>query len=107
MSVYWIVLLCAVAVEICWALSMKWVSVQPGWPAYSAVVVLTVLNIALLSWAMRGLPVGTAYAVWTGLGAVGVALFGVWLFHDPLSAPRLFFMALIIVGVAGLKLVSG
>lgn len=103
MSIYWIVLFCAVAVEIAWALSMKWVYLQPGVASVSAVVVLTVVNILLLSWAMKGLPVGTAYAVWTGLGAVGVALFGIWLFKDPVSAPRFFFMGLIVCGVIGLK----
>mgnify|MGYP005749449051 CR=1 FL=1 len=103
MSIYWIVLFCAVAVEIAWALSMKWVYLQPGVASVSAVAVLTVLNIVLLSWAMQGLPVGTAYAVWTGLGAVGVALFGIWLFKDPVSLTRIFFMGLIVCGVIGLK----
>jgi quaternary ammonium compound-resistance protein SugE len=103
MSIYWIVLFCAVIVEIAWALSMKWVYMQPGTSSVAAVVVLTILNILLLSWAMRGLPVGTAYAVWTGLGAVGVALFGVLLFKDPVSVSRFFFMALIALGVIGLK----
>lgn len=103
MSIYWVVLFCAVGVEIAWALSMKWVYLQPGVASVSAVVVLTVLNILMLSWAMRGLPVGTAYAVWTGLGAVGVAVFGVLLFKDPVSLSRFFFMGLIAVGVIGLK----
>lgn len=103
-QLYWLILLVAVFGEIGWALSLKFIQTNPGpWPVASAVV-LTVVNIVLLSWAMRGLPVGTAYAVWTGLGAVGIVIFGIVLFGDSTSAVRLFFIGLIITGVAGLKL---
>src|SRR5690606_8627674 len=102
-SIYWIVLFVAVLVEIAWALSMKWMQVNPGAMSIGTAVVLTVVNMVLLSYAMRGIPVGTAYAVWTGLGAVGVMAFGVWLYGDPLHWPRIAFAALIIIGVVGLK----
>ena len=106
MSIYWIVLFIAVFVEIAWALSLKFIQTHPGpWPI-AAAVVLTVLNMVLLSWAMRGLPVGTAYAVWTGLGAVGIAVLGILWFGDPATPARLAFIAVIVAGVAGLKLTS-
>lgn len=104
MNIYWIILFIAVFVEIGWALSLKFIQTNPGpWPI-GAAVVLTVLNMALLSWAMRGLPVGTAYAVWTGLGAVGITIFGIILFGDSASPQRLFFIGVIVLGVVGLKL---
>jgi quaternary ammonium compound-resistance protein SugE len=105
-SIYWVVLFVAVVVEIAWALSMKWMQVSPGVLSISTACVLVVVNMALLSYAMRGIPVGTAYAVWTGLGAVGVMGFGVWLYGDPLHWPRFVFAGLIIIGVAGLKFSS-
>lgn len=106
MSIYGVVLFVAVFVEIGWALSLKFIQTHPGpWPITLAVV-LTVLNMVLLSWAMRGLPVGTAYAVWTGLGGVGIAVFGILWFGDSADPVRLFFIAVIITGVAGLKLTS-
>ena len=103
MSIYWVVLLLAVLVEVAWALSMKWVQLAPGWLSMGTVGVLTVLNMAMLSYAMRGIPVGTAYAVWTGLGAVGVTIFGILWFDDPASWARFAFVSLIIIGVVGLK----
>jgi len=105
-SIYWVVLFVAVVVEIAWALSMKWMQVSPGVLSISTASVLVVINMALLSYAMRGIPVGTAYAVWTGLGAVGVMGFGVWLYGDPLHWPRFVFAGLIIIGVVGLKFSS-
>ena len=104
MNPYWWVLLAAVVVEIAWAMSLKWIQMQPGVASISTSLVLTALNMLALSFAMRGIPVGTAYAGWTGLGAVGITLLGVVFFQDPLGAARLGFLALIIVGVVGLKL---
>lgn len=106
MNVYWIVLFIACAVEIAWAISMKLMQQYPSVPMVLGVVTLTVLNMVLLSYAMRGIPVGTAYAIWTGLGAVGVTLLGVVLFGDPVTTARVGFLAVIIVGVVGLKAVS-
>lgn len=106
MTVYWLALSVAVFVEIGWALSLKFIQTHPGpWPI-TASIVLTAMNMALLSFAMRGLPVGTAYAVWTGLGAVGITILGIILFHDPATPLRLVFIGVIVVGVVGLKLVS-
>ena len=67
-------------------------------------ILLSFLNMGLLALAMRGLPAGTAYAVWTGLGAVGVIIGGVFLFGDRVSGVQACFMALTVVGVVGTKL---
>lgn len=106
MSIYWIILFIACLTEIAWALSLKMIQEQFGIGWISVAGVLTVLNMVLLSFSMRGIPVGTAYAVWTGLGAVGIVTLGILLFGDAVTLPRLVFLALIIIGVIGLKLVS-
>ena len=72
MNLYWVVLLLAVIVEIAWAMSLKWIQINPGVLSIGSSLVLTGLNMLMLSYAMRGIPVGTAYAIWTGLGAVGI-----------------------------------
>jgi quaternary ammonium compound-resistance protein SugE len=62
--------------------------------------------VVLLAWALRSLPVGTGYAVWTGIGAAGAALMGMVLFHEPANPARLFFLGLILAGIIGLRLTS-
>lgn len=104
MNIYWTVLLVAVIVEIGWALSLKWIQTDPGVLSIGVSLLLTVANMVMLSYAMRGIPVGTAYAVWTGMGAVGITIMGIILFNDPASVTRMGFMALIVAGVVGLKL---
>ncbi len=99
----WLILGVAVITEIVWALSLKWAAMQGTWLASAVPITLSFVNMGLLAWAMRGLPAGTAYAVWTGLGAVGVTLFGIMLFGEKLNPTQLCFIALIIVGVAGTK----
>lgn len=103
MNLYWIVLLLAVIVEIAWAMSLKWIQVQPGVASIGTSLVLTALNMLMLSYAMRGIPVGTAYAVWTGLGAVGITVLGILFFKDPATLSRLAFMGLVVIGIVGLK----
>ena len=100
----WVILGCAVATEIIWALSLKWAAIRGGWQTAIVPVVLSFVNMGLLALAMRGLSAGTAYAVWTGLGAVGVTVFGVMLFGERLSPVQIGFLALIIIGVVGTKL---
>ena len=70
------------------------------------VVIAIAASMLLLSWAARTLPIGTAYAVWVGIGAFGAAVLGVVLFNEPLTAPRVFFLALLLVSIAGLKVTS-
>lgn len=106
MTPYWWVLLAAVVVEIAWAMSLKWIQMQPGVLSVSCSLALTALNMVALSYAMKGIPVGTAYAVWTGMGAVGITVLGVIVFHDPMNTGRLLFMGLIIAGVVGLKVTA-
>ncbi len=100
----WVILGVAVVTEIIWALSLKWAATQATWTASAVPIVLSFVNMGLLALAMRGLPAGTAYAVWTGLGAVGVTLLGIWLFGEKVNTVQLGFIALIVVGVVGTKL---
>jgi len=102
--VAWAILGVAVVTEIIWALSLKWASLQGTWTASAVPITLSFVNMGLLALAMRGLPAGTAYAVWTGLGAVGVTIFGVLLFGERLNGVQVGFMAMIVVGVVGTKL---
>lgn len=99
----WLILGVAVVTEIIWALSLKWAAMRPGILVSTIPIALSFVNMGLLALAMRGLPAGTAYAVWTGLGAVGVTLLGVVLFGETLNLAQVGFIALIIVGVAGTK----
>lgn len=104
---YWLILAVAVVTEILWALSLKYIQQHPGpWPV-AASLGLTLVNMALLSLAMRGIPAGVAYAVWTGLGAVGVAICGALLFGDQLNGGQMGAMAVVIAGVVGMKLATG
>jgi len=100
----WLILGIAVISEICWALSLKWAATVATWQASAVPIALSFLNMGLLALAMKGLPAGTAYAVWTGLGAVGVIIGGVILFGDRVTGVQAGFMALIVVGVVGTKL---
>ena len=102
----WFFLLAAGLVEIAMAAALKqsqdWTRAVP-----SVVGVLTALvSIYLLARALRYLPLGPAYAIWTGIGSVGVVLMGVLFFGEALSAPRLGCMALVIAGSVGLRLVE-
>jgi quaternary ammonium compound-resistance protein SugE len=102
----WVILLAAAALEITWALALK---ASDGFSrAVPSVVgvVTAVGSVALLMVALRDLPVGTAYAVWTGLGAVGVALAGILLFGESASAARIACLAVVFAGIAGLRLVE-
>lgn len=99
----WLLLLFAGLCEIGWAVGLK---LSDGFTRLGASV-LTVLamavSIVLLGLAMRELPLGTAYAAWTGIGAVGTVLLGILLFDESASAGRLFCVSLIVAGIVGLK----
>lgn len=102
----WWILLAASAVEIVMALALKYAD---GWTRFwpSAIGIAGALgSIFLLTLAMRHLPAGTAYAVWTGIGSVGITVLGIVLFGDSPSVARLACIALIVGGVAGLKLLE-
>ncbi|MGC1466505.1 MAG: multidrug efflux SMR transporter [Pseudolabrys sp.] len=100
----WLVLFVAGLFEIGWAVGLKAANGRPWILAATAVAM--VASVALLYVAMRELPLGTAYAVWTGIGAVGTVLIGILMFNEPASAMRLLCIALIFSGIAGLKLVT-
>lgn len=103
---HWTLLFIAAALEIVWAAGLKTThGFTRLWP--SALVVSTMAgSMFLLALAARGLPIGTAYAVWTGIGAVGTAIAGIVLYDESASPARLACIGLIVVGVAGLKLLS-
>lgn len=99
----WIILAFAIVTEIIWALSLKWAQIQQTLAAAAVPIALSFLNMWLLSLAMKGISAGTAHAVWTGLGAVGVIIGGIILFGERVSAVQMGFMAMIVLGVVGTK----
>ena len=103
---YWLILAIAVVTEISWALSVKWAATLGTWSASSVPIVLSFINMGLLALAMRGLPAGTAYAVWTGCGAVGVIIGGMILFGDKVSGVQAAFVVLTVIGIVGTKMFS-
>lgn len=103
----WIILVAAGLLEIVWAFSMK---ASNGFthPVWSIVTMVAAgVSFWLLAWALKTLPIGTAYAVWTGIGAVGAAIIGIMFLKEPASAARVFSIALIVAGIVGLRLASG
>jgi quaternary ammonium compound-resistance protein SugE len=102
----WLYLVVAGLMEVGWAVGLKYTEgfTRP-WPTIGTIAAM-VISIVLLGLALRSLPVGTAYAIWTGIGAVGVALLGIMLFGESASAARLASIGLIVAGIVGLKLVT-
>ena len=102
----WLWLLGAGLLEVGWAVGLKynggWTRLVPSLLAVTAIVV----SILMLSHALKTLPVGTAYAVWVGIGAVGVAVVGILFLGESAAPTRLLFFTLIVVGIAGLKIVE-
>jgi quaternary ammonium compound-resistance protein SugE len=102
----WVILFVAGLFEIGWAVGLKSsAGFTRLWPSVATAVSL-VLSMGLLGVALRSLPLGTAYAVWTGIGTIGTALLGIALFREPATAARLVCIALIVAGIVGLKLVT-
>jgi quaternary ammonium compound-resistance protein SugE len=102
----WVYLLLAGLFEIGWAVCLKYShGFTRFWPS-AATVVSMVVSLGLLGLALRCLPLGTAYPVWTGIGTVGAALLGLLLFAEPATAGRWACVLLIVAGVVGLKLHS-
>ncbi|MFZ1744553.1 MAG: quaternary ammonium compound efflux SMR transporter SugE [Nitrospirales bacterium] len=100
----WTLLVVAGIFEIIWATGLKYTDgFTRLWPSVGTLVAMAVSMICL-SLAFRVIPMGTAYTVWTGIGAVGTVLLGILLFDEPKNAVRLVCITLIIVGIAGLKL---
>ncbi|MBX3627955.1 MAG: quaternary ammonium compound efflux SMR transporter SugE [Rhizobacter sp.] len=102
----WVILFIAGLFEVAWAIGLKYTDgFSRLWPSVGTVAAM-VASVVLLGWAMRTLPVGTAYAVWTGIGAVGTVALGIVLFQEPATAARLGCVALIVAGIVGLKITA-
>ena len=100
----WLILTVAGLLEVVWAIGLKYTDgLTRLWPTVGTLIAM-LLSVGLLSLAMRSLPIGTAYAVWVGIGAVGTVIMGIWLFDEPTSLLRLASLCLIIGGIIGLKL---
>jgi quaternary ammonium compound-resistance protein SugE len=102
----WIYLTVAGLLEIGWAIGLKYTDGFTRLLPSLWTVASMILSIVLLGLALRTLPVGTAYAVWTGIGAVGTAALGIYLFAEPATVARLLCIGLILAGIVGLKLVT-
>ncbi|TEA27126.1 quaternary ammonium compound efflux SMR transporter SugE [Candidatus Schmidhempelia bombi] len=102
----WISLFIAGLLEVVWAIGLKYSeNFTKLWPSVITLIAL-VGSFLLLSHAMRTLPVGTAYAIWTGIGALGAAVVGIIVFKEPANAMRVISLCLIIIGILGIKLSS-
>lgn len=103
----WIYLVIAGMLEIVWAIGLKYTEgFTRLWPSVLTGMAM-IVSFYFLSLALKTLPVGTGYAVWTGIGAVGTAILGILLFSESASPGRLVSIALIVFGIVGLKLASG
>ena len=103
----WIALFVAGLFEIAWAIGLKYTEGFTRPLPSTLTVGAMIASVVLLAWAMKTLPVGTAYAVWTGIGAAGTVILGIVLFGEPATVVRLACVGLILAGIVGLKLVTG
>lgn len=106
MSLAWFALLVAGLLEVCWAVGLKYTDGFRRPLASMLVIAAIAASMFLLSWAARTLPIGTAYAVWVGIGALGAAVLGILLFDEPVTVPRMAFLVLLLVSIVGLKATS-
>ena len=102
----WIYLFIAGLFEVVWAIGLKYTNgFTKLWPSVGTVVAM-IISFYFLSTAVKTIPIGTGYAVWTGIGAVGTALLGIILFGESKEIIRIFFILLIVIGIVGLKIFS-
>jgi quaternary ammonium compound-resistance protein SugE len=102
----WVVLFIAGLFEVGWAIGLKYSDGFTKPLASTLTVIAMVASVVLLGWAMKFLPVGTAYSVWVGIGAIGTVILGIFLFNEPAGFFRLASVGLIVAGVVGLKLAT-
>jgi len=102
----WFVLLVAGLCEIGWAVGLKYTEGFSRLAPSLATVAAMIVSVVLLGWSLKVLPLGTAYAVWTGIGAVGTAILGMILFGESREVARLLCIVLIVAGIVGLKLLT-
>ena len=100
----WIILFCAGLFEVCWAVGLKYTDGFTRPIPTLLTLAAMAASVALLGLAMKELPLGTAYAIWTGIGAVGTVIAGIFLFGESMAPVRLISVALIVTGLIGLKL---
>lgn len=102
----WVYLIAAGFLEVCWATFMK-LSVGFSKPGFTALTIAGMIaSFLLLSQATKILPLGTAYGIWTGIGALGAVAVGILFFKEPVTAGRIFFCVLLLTGIIGLKVTS-
>ena len=102
----WLLLLLAGLFEVAWAIGLKFTDgFSRPLPTLLTLIAMAV-SVLLLAMAVKQLPLGTAYAVWTGIGAVGTVLMGIWLFNEPATLARVLCLLLIIIGILGLKFIG-
>ncbi|HPE18579.1 MAG TPA: quaternary ammonium compound efflux SMR transporter SugE [Tenuifilaceae bacterium] len=105
-NIAWIVLFIAGLFETAWAIGMKYSNgFTKLWPSVFTIIAMAI-SIWLLSISLKTLPVGSAYAVWTGIGAVGTAILGIILFHESKDILKILFILMVVAGLVGLRLVS-
>ena len=102
----WVYLVIAGIFEMGWAIGLKYTEGFTRLVPTTLTVAAMIISVVLLGLALRDLPVGTGYAVWTGIGTVGTALLGMYLFGDPATAARLASIGLIVAGIIGLKVLG-
>lgn len=106
MSLAWVYLGIAGILEVCWAIGLKYTDgFTRLWPSVFTLITLAA-SMFLLAKAAQTLPIGTAYAIWVGIGALGAAILGIFLFQEPVTAARLGFLGLLLVAIIGLKMTA-
>ena len=102
----WIILALAGILEIVWAICLKKSNGFTRFPFGLLAILISIASIVLLALALREIGLGTGYAIWTGIGAAGTAIAGIWLFQETASPLRLFFIGLILICIVGLRLTA-
>ena len=103
----WIFLVIAGGLEVFWSTCMKYSEGFTDLKFSILTIIGMIFSFLFLSQATKSLPLGTAYAVWTGIGALGAVIVGIVLFREPITAARIFFVSLLLIGIVGLKATSG
>ena len=103
----WLFLVVAGGLEVFWSTCMKYSEGFTDLKFSILTVVWMIFSFLFLSQATKSLPLGTEYAVWTGIGALGAVIVGIVLFKEPVTAARIFFVSMLLIGIVGLKVTSG
>jgi len=103
---HWIVLFLAGLLEVVWAVGLKYTEGFTRLLPSAVTLAAMAGSVILLGLALRSLPLGTAYAIWTGIGTVGTVIWGIMMLNEPASVARLVCIAMIVAGIAGLKILS-